>query len=610
MTTDEKVCKLREILKKEGLFAYVFSTGDPHFSEYPADCYKSVQFLTGFTGSNATVFVSLYEAVIWTDSRYFIQCAEEIKGTVFVMKKTDGPERTDFKEYVREACKGRKIALPAENLSIRKYADYERAGLDIVPTDDFVSGIWTERPAAPLSPIREVPLKIAGEDRDRKIEKLRAYMETRNLDYLLLTSLDDIAWLLNLRGGDVRYTPVFYSYLLAGRKSVVLFTEKRRATVCGTGKVRSECSKKRTFGFEVKDYEEFFPFLNDIQGKIGADFSKTNVNIKENVKNGILVDVRDYVEELKARKNKTEQSGMRKAHKKDGASLVKLLRFLHSYRAERKKILTENGKSGQNETRSQGILSEIAVAKMLEEFKKADSDYLEPSFETISAFKEHGAIVHYSADEESNMEIDGNGLLVLDCGSQYAYGTTDITRTLLFGTAQAEQKRDYTAVLKGHLALERAIFPEGTKGYQLDALAKAPVWSIGASYFHGTGHGVGHNLSVHEGPESISPRANDVKLEEGMILSVEPGLYREGRWGIRIENLVLVKRAFTNETGVFLKFEPLTLCPYEQRLIDKKMLTSEEIAQINHYHKRVYNELKSGLTKNDALFLEKMTREI
>ncbi|NCC65574.1 MAG: aminopeptidase P family protein, partial [Spirochaetia bacterium] len=397
----------------------------------------------------------------------------------------------------------------------------------------------------------------------------------------VISSLDDIAWLTNLRGADISYSPVFLSYLLVGKQKAWLFTDSQRFSK----EILDEVSKE----FEIRDYDSVVATLQEIledEDVIYYNPDKTNCLLAQTFVGRKAVCKRDITTDLKASKNETELEGMRRAHLLDGVALVNFLAGLDT---------------------QQGNYTEIELAQKLKEERLRNKDCLSESFSPISGWAAHGAMCHYSADEKSNARIEGDGLLVLDTGGMYRYGMTDITRTILFGSATEEQKRDYTLVLKGNLALASVRFPEGTCGYQLDVLARQFLWQQGLSYFHGTGHGVGFRLNVHEGPQSISSKPLAVPLKKGMVLSDEPGLYKEGRYGIRIENLVAVREDIKTEFGQFYSFEVLTLCPFERRLIDKKLLNDQEKGMIDSYHKWVYEELKDLVDPKALSYLVEAT---
>ncbi len=585
MKVNDRVTLLREELEKNGLSAWIINGTDPHKSEYVSARWQSRKWISGFTGSAGTVIITKDKALIWVDSRYFVQCAEQIKDTFYEIKKIDGPEATNPLDFLKETFKnGEKVGISAETLMVSEKATYEDNGICIVAMDDLLDKIWTNRPPMPEYPVERMDDNVCGESPTHKIARMREKAKENNEDYLLISSLDDIAWLLNLRGCDIDDTPVFVSHLLIGPDSVKLFTPIQRFT-----SVKPDI-------FELLNYEMVVPELEKLKNctvRINPD--RINMKLKnalDKAKNVKITEGLEYSTTFKACKNEAELEGMRVAHILDGVALVNFLATVK---------------------RNEYDFTELTISQALEDERAAEEEYLGPSFSTIAGFGDHGAVVHYTATEETDKAITGNGLLVLDSGGQYTCGTTDITRTLLFGEATQEQKEDYTLVLKGHLALCSQIFPKGTTGVQLDILAHQYLWQRGMNYFHGTGHGVGFRLSVHEGPQRISAnfgKGRPVALEKGMVVSDEPGLYKEGRHGIRIENLIAVTEAMTTEFGEFYTFETLTACPYERDLIRKEMLTEQEIEMINDYHQWVYDVLCDLIDESSLDYLKEATKPL
>ena len=585
MTVNERVEALRSQMDKAGLSAWIINGTDPHQSEYVCDRWHARRWISGFTGSAGTVIVTKDKALIWVDSRYFVQCAAQISGTVFEMRKIDGPEASSPLDFLKENfSKGGKVGISAETLMITADERYRQNGIDIRATDDLLDAIWTDRPAMPENPVIKMDDDLCGMSAREKIEKIRDMGHRKDEDYHLISSLDDIAWILNLRGCDIDDTPVFLAHLLIGPDSVKLFTPKARFT-----DVKPEC-------YEILPYDDVADVLSGLEDTV-IRINPERINMKmfnalSKAKNVRLSRGREYSTDLKAVKNPTELEGMRTAHILDGVALVNFLAMVK---------------------RNEFDFTELSIAKALSDERELEEDYLGPSFSTIAGFGAHGAVVHYSATEETDIPITGNGLLVLDSGGQYTCGTTDVTRTLLFGKATKEQKEDYTMVLKGHLALAGQIFPKGTTGHQIDALAHQFLWQKGMDYFHGTGHGVGFRLSVHEGPQRISSKqgtGEPVQLEAGMVISDEPGLYKEGKHGIRIENLVAVTEAMKTEFGQFLTFEVLTCCPYERDLIEKDMLTQDEIDMVDDYHRWVREMLIDMVDESSRDYLISATEPL
>ena len=585
MQVNERVESLRSQMKKAGLDAFIINGTDPHQSEYVSPRWHTRRWISGFTGSAGTVIITQKEALIWVDSRYFVQCADQIKGTVFEMRKTDGPEASSPIDYLQKNfSKNQKVGIAEETLMLSEKEEYKKKGINIQATEDLLDHIWKDRPQMPDYPVEKMDDALCGLSASQKIEELRKLGHQNSEDYHLISSLTDIAWILNLRGTDVEDTPVFLAYLLIGPKDVKLFTPKSRFK-----NVKPDC-------YSVHEYDDVTQELSKLSNvTVRLDPEKTNMKLASALEKANSVKIsrgRDYSSDLKAVKNDAELEGMRIAHILDGVAMVNFLAQV---------------KSGEYD------FTEVTIAEALSQERELEEDYLGPSFSTIAGFGAHGAVVHYSATEETDIPITGNGLLVLDSGGQYSCGTTDITRTILFGKATREQKEDYTLVLKGHLALSSQVFPKGTSGHQLDVLAHQFLWQRGMNYFHGTGHGVGFRLSVHEGPQRISAKPDKgepVTLEPGMVLSDEPGLYKEGKHGIRIENLVAVTEAQTTDFGQFYTFEVLTCCPYERDLIVKSMLTADERRMVDEYHQWVRDMLIDMVDEEAKSYLIEATKPL
>lgn len=585
MQVNERVESLRSQMKKAGLDAFIINGTDPHQSEYVSPRWHTRRWISGFTGSAGTVIITQKEALIWVDSRYFVQCADQIKGTVFEMRKTDGPEASSPIDYLQKNfSKNQKVGIAEETLMLSEKEEYKKKGINIQATEDLLDHIWKDRPQMPDYPVEKMDDALCGLSASQKIEEIRKLGHQNSEDYHLISSLTDIAWILNLRGTDVEDTPVFLAYLLIGPKDVKLFTPKSRFK-----NVKPDC-------YSVHEYDDVTQELSKLSNvTVRLDPEKTNMKLASALEkaNGVKISRgRDYSSDLKAVKNDAELEGMRIAHILDGVAMVNFLAQV---------------KSGEYD------FTEVTIAEALSQERELEEDYLGPSFSTIAGFGAHGAVVHYSATEETDIPITGNGLLVLDSGGQYSCGTTDITRTILFGKATREQKEDYTLVLKGHLALSSQVFPKGTSGHQLDVLAHQFLWQRGMNYFHGTGHGVGFRLSVHEGPQRISAKPDKgepVTLEPGMVLSDEPGLYKEGKHGIRIENLVAVTEAQTTDFGQFYTFEVLTCCPYERDLIVKSMLTADERRMVDEYHQWVRDMLIDMVDEEAKSYLIEATKPL
>ena len=586
MDIGKRLTGLRRELKERELDAWIVTGTDPHQSEYVAPRWRTREFISGFTGSAGIVVVTLDKALLWTDSRYFIQAEKEIAGTEYQLMKLETPGTPDFMEWLEvNMDENSRVGVDSSSISISLFDSLSKQlsekNIRLEATEDLISPLWEKRPEIPCSPVWQMSAENTGRSAYDKVEDVRSVLRKKGLRWTFISSLDDIAWITNLRADDIPCNPVFVSYLFISLTKAVLFIDKKRFE--GEKEILQDVKQV----FEIKPYEAVLEALPKLARGAGC-FSPAKVSevFHKALSGKKNVSSPDITTMMKARKNKAEMKCMRLSHIYDAAAYVSFLARLDW-----------NDK-----------YNEIEIAELLEAERKKIPGYIGPSFNPIAGYREHGAMCHYSADEESSSEIKGHGLLVLDTGSQFEYGTTDITRTLLFGTeATEEEKRDYTLVLKGHLALARQHFPEGTRGVQLDAIAKQFLWQYGETFFHGTGHGVGCCLNVHEGPHRISNALIDVPLLPGMIVSDEPGLYKEDRYGIRIENLLAVKEEERTEFGEFYSFEVLTLVPYEKRLIDTSLLTEEERQQINDYHQRIFNVLHELVDKDVLKWLENAT---
>lgn len=582
---NERVEQVRKMMEKDGLSAWYITGTDPHQSEYVASRWRTREFISGFSGSAGTVIITRDKALLWVDSRYYIQGEQQIQGTEYILMKDgmDGVDKPlDWLKNNMEA--GSCVGVDGSTISIRDFLDMERAlkekKIYLSATADYFDKVWTARPALPFSKCVSMADEYAGFTRAAKINFVRLKMRQKGVDWTFISSIDDIAWLTNLRGDDIPCNPVFISYAFISFDKAVLFVDKKRFD--------KDLLKKVEDDFEIRAYKDAGKDLPSLTAKGKGLYSskKVSYSFAPSLCKKKNTDDTDITTLLKARKNPVEMEGMRRAHFLDGVAFANFMASIDPL----------------------GSYTELEIAHRFEDERKKMEGYLGPSFEPISAFAEHGAVVHYSPSEESDKKVEGQGLLVLDTGSQFEFGTTDLTRTLLFGTEATEaQKKDYTLVLKGHLALARAIFPKGTVGTQLDVLAKQFLWCSCETYMHGTGHGVGCRLNVHEGPENISSRLLNVPLETGMVVSDEPGVYKAGRWGIRIENLIAVQSFEKSEFGEFYNFEVLSMVPYEKKLIDVRYLNDVEIAQIDSYHQWIKDQLIDYVFEETRPWLEEAT---
>ena len=583
---------LRDEMRRLRVDAVIIPGTDPHQSEYVSDHWKLRNWVSGFTGSNGTAVVTLDQAGLWTDSRYFLQAAAELDGSGFVLHKEDVPGEASIEEWLVDNLEdGAVLAVDGYLFSINRAAELEelcgRNGLRFASDFDIADRVWTEgRPERPTGKVFIHEEKYAGESALSKIGRVLAEVKAVGADSIFIPSLDEIAWTLNLRGSDVTFTPVFVSYLYLSDEEKVLFVDEVKLDEDVRAYLKS-------MDVKVKPYDSVKDYLARVS--VHETIMLDPVKVSDTLARALdcmKVYAPSPVAMLKAVKNEVQLAGTRKAMERDGAALVRLFMWLE-----------ENAGTGK--------YNEIDVWKKGMEFRGRSELYRGDSFGMIAGYKEHGAIVHYTADEESASTLAADGLLLIDSGAQYLDGTTDITRTVSLGNPTADEIHDYTLVLKGHLALARAQFPVGTRGSQLDALARIYLWEEGMSYLHGTGHGVGHFLAVHEGPQNIRLNENPTTLRPGMITSDEPGVYKAGKYGIRIENLVLtVEGEHTAEFGDFCKFEVLTLFPYDSSLIDRSMLTPGEVEQVNNYHKQVYERLSPYLTEEEKAWLADKTKEL
>ncbi len=582
---------LRDEMRRLNVDAVIIPGTDPHQSEYISDHWKFRDWISGFTGSNGTAVVTLDQAALWTDSRYFLQAEIELEGSGFVMMKENMGNDPTIHEWLQQVLEEDSvIAIDGRLYSAQEANRLERfCGENgfMLATEFFPADrIWPDRPARPSEPAYVHDVQYAGEEATDKIERLLTVLEDNEATGMLVTSLDDIAWLLNLRGNDVAFTPVVIAFAYISRKQKCLFIDDNKIT----DEVRQHL---KACDIKVRDYDDIVHFLERVSEHEVVLIDPNRVS--DTLANALQcqkVYFRSPIADLKSVKNAVQIEGFRHAMERDGAALVRLFKWIE-------------------ETAPSGTINEVDVWNKGMELRAQQDMYREDSFAMICGYKEHGAIVHYEATDESAATLHGEGILLVDSGAQYLDGTTDITRTITLGNPTAQEKHDFTLALKGHLALQRAKFPVGTTGCQLDVLARMPLWQEAMTYGHGTGHGVGHFLGCHEGPQSIRTNLVDVKLQPGMITSNEPGLYKTGEYGIRTENLLLtVEAEKTEEFGNFLTFEPLTLYPYDLELIDRSMLTSEEVAQINGYHRMVRERITPLLNADEAAWLAAKTREI
>ena len=551
----------------------------------------SREWISGFTGSAGTAVILMDKAGLWADSRYFLQAEKELEGSGITLYKEMLPETPSITKFLCQNLKpGESVSIDGKMFSVQQV---EQMKEDLAPYQlqvnlfgDPLKNIWKDRPSMPDAPAFIYDVKYAGKSCGEKVAAIRTELKEKGIFALFLSSLDEIAWTLNLRGSDVHCNPVIVSYLLVTQDEVVYFISPEKITQ----EVNEYLQEQQV---SLRKYDEAESFLNSFAGEnILIDPKKTNYAIYSAINPACkVVRGESPVTLLKAIRNEQEIAGIHHAMQRDGVALVKFLKWLEA------SVLS-------------GKETELSVDRKLHEFRAAQPLYMGESFDTIAGYKEHGAIVHYSATEESDVTLQSKGFLLLDSGAQYLDGTTDITRTIALGELTEEEKTDYTLILKGHIALAMAKFPAGTRGAQLDVLARMPIWSHGMNFLHGTGHGVGHFLSVHEGPQSIRMNENPIVLQPGMVTSNEPGVYKAGSHGIRTENLTLVCKDKEGMFGEYFKFETITLCPICKKGIIKEMLTAEEVKWFNDYHQTVYKKLSPSLNEEEKKWLLEATKAI
>ena len=585
----ERIARLREELRREHLSAFIFPTSDPHNSEYTAEHWKGREWISGFNGSAGTAVVTLDKAALWTDSRYFIAAEEQLQGTEFQLMKLKVEGTPSIAEWLgRELKDAADKAVGIDGMvnsanSIKELISDLRTqgGITLRTNFDPLERIWQDRPAIPENPVVIHPLEYAGEPIREKLARIRKALREKHADGMLMAALDDIAWTLNLRGSDVHCSPVFVSYLLISTTEVTLYINKVKLTPEVMSYLQAE-------GVGVKPYNQVKQGLKDyFEYNILLDGNEVNYTLYKTVEREI-VDASSPVPLMKAVKNEREIAGFRSAMLKDGIAMVKFLKWL-------KPAVVAGGQT------------EMSVERKLTALRAEQPLFRGLSFDTIVGYEEHGAIVHYEAIPETDATLHPKGLLLIDSGTQYQDGTTDVTRTIALGPLTEEQKRVYTLVLKGHIDLQLLHFPDGASGTQLDAIARRPLWQAGMNFLHGTGHGVGCYLNCHEGPHQIRMEWIPARLQAGMTVTDEPGVYLGGRFGVRIENTLLVVPAEETECGRFLGFETLTLCPIEMSPIIKELMTPEEIQWLNDYHTMVYERLSPYLNEDEKAWLRKAT---
>ena len=605
MDINQRLLALREVMQREHLSAFIFPSTDAHQSEYVADHWKSREWISGFNGSAGTAVVTMTSAALWTDSRYFLAAEEQLRGTEYQLMKLKIEGTPTIAEWLGQELK--EVRSPEVGIDgmVCSTSEVEQlvsdlrhqGGITLRTNFDPLQQVWRDRPALPLNKIEVHPLEYAGEGCTQKIARIRRALREKHADGMLVSALDDIAWTLNLRGTDVHCTPVFIAYLLISTTKVTLFTDKRKLS-------REVEAYLKENNVETDDYTNIKNGLKSyFEENILLDPDETSYVLMKAVTRKVIRES-SPIPAMKIVKNDAEVAGYRRAMVRDGVAMVRFLKWLEE------SLLSPSS--------LEAPLSELSIDRKLTALRAEQPLYRDLSFDTIAGYEAHGAIVHYEATPETDAEIEPKGLLLLDSGAQYQDGTTDITRTIALGPVTDEQRHVYTLVLKGHIALARAVFPNRTKGTQLDVLARQFMWREGLNYLHGTGHGVGSYLSVHEGPQQIRMEWKPQPLVANMTITNEPGIYLAGRFGVRIENTMIVVPADTSkffsvgdeaERGSYLQLEPLTLCPIDKTPIVLDMLTDDERKWLNDYHALVYERLAPLLSGEERAWLREKTSE-
>lgn len=592
-TIAARLAALREEMRREHLSAFIFPSSDPHNSEYVPSRWEGRKWISGFDGSAGTAVVTLHSAALWTDSRYFLAAEEQLAGTEFQLmrERVDGtPSIAEWIATEIEGAESSEIGVDGMCMTYAECSDLKtdlkhNGGITVRTNLDILDRIWTDRPSVPLNPVSIQPIEYAGESCHDKLGRIRSNLLRRGAGGMLMTQLDDIAWTLNLRGTDVHCTPVFVAWLIVAEEVAVLYIKDEKLSPEVIEYLNAE-------GVAVDDYDNIIDALNSYDGyTLLIDPATTNYTLSQLRGNFNLVSAPSPVPEMKAIKNEVECNGFRNAMQRDGVAMVKFLKWLE-------------------EAVPKGCETELSVSAKLRQLRAEQPLFKDESFDTIAGYEEHGAIVHYEPTPDTDVPLRPEGFLLLDSGAQYLDGTTDITRTIQLGKVTDLHRRVYTLVLKGHLSLQNLCFPRGAAGTQLDAVARVAMWREGMNFMHGTGHGVGSYLSVHEGPHQIRQEYRPAPMLEGMTVTDEPGLYLAGKFGVRIENTLLTVPYMTTEFGKFLRFEPLTLCPIDTRPIVVDMLSTEELGVLNAYHKMVYERLSPMLDEEHKAWLADKTRSL
>lgn len=593
----QRIENIRDLMKEKNIYAYIVPSSDYHQSEYVGDYFKSREFMSGFTGSSGTLIISMDEAGLWTDGRYFIQAENELKDSGIKLFKMGEEGVPTIEEYLLEKLpKNSTLGFDGRVMSVKEGQSLANKlafkGINIEYKYDLVNDIWEDRCSLPTEKAFLLGVEYSGEGFSDKLSRIRAVMKEKKATTHILASLDDIAWLFNIRGRDVKSNPVVLSYAVITIDSVYLFIDKNKI-----GKdIRAELSKENV---QIKGYEEVYEFIKNIDENevVLIDTSKVNYAIYNNIPSNVQkIEERNPSILFKSIKNEIELKNIRNSHIKDGVAFTKFMYWLKN-------------NIGKIE------ITEISATQKLEAFRREQDKFIEPSFSTIAAYKDHAAMMHYSATEESNYKLEPRDLFLVDSGGQYFDGTTDITRTIALGPIPENVRKDFTNVVRGMIRLSKAKFLYGCRGYNLDILARGPLWEEGVDYKCGTGHGIGFVLNVHEGPNGFRWKVREdiddsCILEEGMVTTNEPGVYVENSHGIRIENEIVVRKAEKNEYGQFMDFEVITFAPIDLDAIDESLILKDEKVYLNNYHKQVYDKISPYLNEEEKQWLKTYTREI
>jgi len=592
MKVNGKIELLRNEMRKRGLDAYVIPSNDPHQSEYVGDYFKSREFISGFTGSAGAVVITMNKNGLWTDGRYYIQAENQLKGSSIDLFKMREPDVPTINEWLFDNLQSGNVVgfdskvFSQHQVNVMKKMFSEK-NIDVDGKYDLIELIWGNRPSLSKEKAMILDVKYAGKSALEKLDEVRKEMNKKDSSYYILSSLDDIAWTFNIRGNDINYSPVVLSYSIIEKEKATLFIDQDKLSE----QMKKELEEQNIY---VKDYDVVSTYISSFKSgtKVMIDINRNNSYIYNSIPNKCkIIKIDEITKNLKAVKNEVEIENLKKCHDKDNVAMVKFLYWLKNNIGKEK-------------------ITEISASDKLENYRQQVDLFKGLSFNTIAAYKDHAAMMHYSAQKESEYELEPEGFFLLDSGGQYLDGTTDITRTIVLGDLTYEQKRDYTLTLKGHIALSKFKFLKGVTGTNLDVLARQFLWQVGIDYKCGTGHGVGFFLNVHEGPQGFSPYATKAQLEKGMVTTNEPGVYKAGKYGIRIENTILVVEDEKTEFGQFMKFETISHCPIDLDGVIVELLTEEEKDWLNTYHQTVYVKTSSYLTEEEKNWLKNETRSI